>query len=51
MTAPFGCKLCGESERGHGYAYSNTTGTFHTWLAPTDAQVLARMLARRAGTC
>ncbi|MFF1834164.1 hypothetical protein ACFVXE_08155 [Streptomyces sp. NPDC058231] len=37
---PFGCRKCG-MEAGHHYA------DVHRWERPTDAQILARMKARR----
>ena len=49
MTArhePFGCRWCG-IPRPHGQQYLTGVG-LHGWERPTDAQILARMTARRA---
>jgi hypothetical protein len=43
---PFGCRWCGREERAHGCWYMPRRG-FHTWVQPTQAQIKARMLARR----
>ncbi|WP_326779664.1 hypothetical protein OG481_01885 [Streptomyces longwoodensis] len=44
---PNGCRWCGRDERSHGCWYMPRRG-FHTWEQPTQAQIKARMLARRA---
>jgi hypothetical protein len=43
---PFGCRWCGEERRCHGLHHVPGAG-LHEWARPTDAQVLARMKARR----
>lgn len=40
IPTPFGCRGCGYPENQHGFG--------HRWERPTRAQILARMLARRA---
>lgn len=45
-TTPDGCGHCGEP-RPHGWQYLGGVG-LHQWQAPTDAQRLERMQARRA---
>lgn len=49
---PSDCGDCGISDRAHCQRWTNTSG-WHRWIAPTDEQVLGRMLARRAarGLC
>lgn len=43
---PFGCRWCGAEQRFHGCR--NLRGrNSHRWEQPTQAQILARMLARR----
>lgn len=42
---PFGCGRCGLPQP-HGRQYDRDGG--HQWERPTDAQILARMKARRA---
>ncbi|MFB8772154.1 hypothetical protein [Streptomyces broussonetiae] len=44
---PFGCRWCGAEQRGHGRR-SLRGQSPHTWEQPTQAQIKARMLARRA---
>ncbi|WP_439947261.1 hypothetical protein [Streptomyces sp. BBFR109] len=44
---PFGCRWCGQEQRVHGRTYLPRRG-HHTWEQPTEAQIKARMLARRA---
>jgi hypothetical protein len=44
---PFGCRWCGIQRSHHGRQYLNGRG-MHSWVRPTDAQIKARMLARRA---
>lgn len=47
VSEPYGCTHCGEAKRSHGRRYVIGAGT-HAWERPTDEQVKARMLARRA---
>lgn len=49
-TAPNGCALCGEPERGHyqRFGRGHTRATGIAYVAPSNAQRLDRMLARRA---
>lgn len=42
-----GCAHCGTSERAHCSRYKESVG-YHTYVAPTDEQRKARLLARRA---
>jgi hypothetical protein len=44
---PDGCRWCGHERRGHATAWKPSVG-MHKWAAPTGAQRLARMKARRA---
>lgn len=44
---PFGCRWCGTEQGGHGRRWIPSAG-LHTWERPTEAQILARMKARRA---
>lgn len=44
---PSGCRWCGIEHRRHAGRWSAAVG-WHAWNAPTSAQVLARMRARRA---
>jgi len=44
---PFGCRWCGDERHHHGVQYLRGQGG-HGWERPTDAQILARMRARRA---
>lgn len=43
---PFGCRWCGTEQGGHGSRYMRGKG-LHRWERPTEAQILARMQARR----
>ena len=43
---PSGCRWCGADEYGHFRRFLPRRG-FHAWKAPTQAQILARMRARR----
>ncbi|PBC80137.1 hypothetical protein BX265_4973 [Streptomyces sp. TLI_235] len=45
--APNGCQHCGIPEREHARQWTDETG-WHAYELPTDAQILARMKARRA---
>lgn len=48
MTAePQGCRWCGIPELRHALQWTEAAG-WHSWEQPTDVQVKARMLARRA---
>lgn len=47
VSEPFGCALCGVEKRSHGRRYIGGAG-MHAWERPSDGQVKARMLARRA---
>lgn len=44
---PNGCSACGVTARHHGRRYHPTVGQ-HSYTAPSDAQRLERMKARRA---
>ncbi|MFC9681336.1 hypothetical protein [Streptomyces sp. NPDC056948] len=44
---PFGCRWCGTQQGHHGRSYMRGRG-MHGWEQPTQAQIKARMLARRA---
>lgn len=44
---PFGCRWCGTPQYHHGRSYNAGAG-MHGWERPTNAQILARMRARRA---
>lgn len=48
IESPYGCRWCGK-EKPHGWVYSASQG-YHQWAAPTEAQIKARMLARRKDT-
>ena len=43
---PFGCRWCGSERRSHKQLFLPRRG-FHRWERPTEAQIKARMLARR----
>src|SRR5690242_4345461 len=43
---PYGCAICGDSQDHHGSQWHPLPG-LHQWARPTDAQILARMKARR----
>ncbi len=43
---PYGCRWCGAAKRSHGHRWVASAG-LHTWDRPTNAQILARMQARR----
>lgn len=45
---PFGCRWCGTEHSGHGLRWMPGKG-IHRWEQPTEAQIKARMLARRDG--
>lgn len=47
VSEPFGCKYCGAEKRWHGRRSVSGLGV-HGWERPSDEQVKARMLARRA---
>ncbi|MEU0691933.1 hypothetical protein [Streptomyces uncialis] len=44
---PSACGQCGVPERQHAQQWEPSAG-WHTWVAPSQAQILARMRARRA---
>lgn len=46
-TTPNGCQHCGIPARQHAQQWKPPVG-WHKWEPPTDAQILARMKARRA---
>ena len=46
-ATPFGCRWCGTLRSHHGRSYMRGRG-MHGWEQPTQAQIKARMLARRA---
>lgn len=46
LVEPSACTWCGIARRGHGGQYADAVG-YHAWERPTDAQVKARMQARR----
>lgn len=51
MTNPSGCRHCGIDERGHARRWtppSKDGPGWHQWTPPTQEQIKARMLARRA---
>jgi hypothetical protein len=43
---PFGCRWCGDEQGHHGRQYLRSRGV-HVWERPTEAQIKARMRARR----
>lgn len=43
---PFGCRWCGTEQGGHGHRWMPGKG-MHVWVQPTQAQIKARMVARR----
>lgn len=45
--SPYGCRWCGEARRSHGMCWVRSR-RMHTWEQPTNAQIKARMHARRA---
>lgn len=47
-TTPNGCHHCG-IPLPHGQQFTEAAG-LHGWVQPTDAQILARMIARRTAT-
>ncbi|MEV4861515.1 hypothetical protein MRBLMF1_002757 [Streptomyces ossamyceticus] len=44
---PFGCRWCGDEQSSHGRQWMAGKG-MHGWERPTERQIKARMLARRA---
>ncbi|MGW6454987.1 hypothetical protein ACWF94_03530 [Streptomyces sp. NPDC055078] len=46
LAEPYGCGVCGIPEREHGRRWHRDAG-MHSWQAPSDVQILARMRARR----
>lgn len=47
FPTPFGCRWCGYEQGRHGHLFMPRRG-LHRWVQPTQAQIKARMLARRA---
>nr|WSX25538.1 hypothetical protein OG690_38290 [Streptomyces tubercidicus] len=47
MTQPNGCRWCDIDKRPHGRQWTEEPG-WHAWEQPTQDQIKARMLARRA---
>ncbi|WP_224273971.1 hypothetical protein [Streptomyces sp. LS1784] len=47
MTEPNGCGVCGVPPREHMQLWKLPAG-WHQWSPPSNAQILARMQARRA---
>lgn len=47
LPTPYSCSTCGDAKGSHGWQYHPDAG-LHQWQAPTDAQIKARMLARRS---
>lgn len=45
-ATPFGCRWCGTRQSHHGRSYMRGRG-MHGWERPTEAQIKARMIARR----
>lgn len=43
---PYGCRWCGAQQGSHGHLFMPRRG-LHRWERPTEAQIKARMLARR----
>ncbi|MFC8267757.1 hypothetical protein ACFUIZ_18800 [Streptomyces cinereoruber] len=46
MTAPSACRWCGIEQRAHYQQWKPPVG-WHRWEQPTQAQIKARMTARR----
>ena len=44
--SPYGCRWCGEDRHQHGRSWVGSRG-IHSWEQPTNAQIKARMHARR----
>jgi len=49
LPAPSSCRHCGIEQRGHCHRWTSPAG-WHQWTPPTNAQIKARMLARRTQT-
>ena len=47
VPTPFGCRWCGRSNQWHPWLFIPRRGD-HLWEQPTQKQIKARMLARRA---
>jgi hypothetical protein len=47
VPTPYGCRWCGAQQGAHGLRFMPRRG-LHRWERPTEAQIKARMLARRA---
>lgn len=48
VPTPFGCRWCGAERGSHGWMWIPRFPQLHRWERPTNAQILARMKARRA---
>jgi hypothetical protein len=46
VPPPSGCRWCGWERRTHAQTWTGSA-SWHIWARPTQAQILARMLARR----
>ncbi|MCY0917035.1 hypothetical protein OS965_02440 [Streptomyces sp. H27-G5] len=46
LPDPYGCTYCGDRKSHHGRQYHREVGV-HSWVAPSDAEILARMQLRR----
>lgn len=46
LPTPSGCTHCGADQRSHYRRWTQTAG-WHAWTPPTQAQIKARMTARR----
>lgn len=44
---PFGCTYCGDEQHHHGEQWTAIIG-LHSWIQPTQAEILERMQRRRA---
>jgi hypothetical protein len=47
LVSPDGCRWCGIAQRGH-FQQWKPPARWHKWEQPSQEQILARMLARRA---
>lgn len=47
LPTPFGCRWCGTEQFHHGRVWISARPDGHFWVRPTNAQIKARMLARR----
>ena len=46
FPTPYGCRWCGAQQRSHGRLFMPRR-ELHSWERPTEAQIKARMIARR----